>query len=160
MYRSKSISDLYVCYSGALPEEKRLNQLFINQGNDANNIPLFSEKATEYGLASGAFSNQAYFFDYDHDGDLDALLLNHNPKSLPVLNEVSTAKMLEEDDPFRGVRLYKQTNVFFEDFTVKSGINGSALTYGLGIAISDLNNDGWSDFYICNDYAVPDYLYI
>jgi len=152
--------DLYVCYSGALPPEKRTNQLFINQGNDQNNIPVFSENAASYGLASPAFSNQAYFFDYDLDQDLDVLLLNHNPKSLPVLNERSTEELLKTDDPLIGVRLYQQDNGTFKDVTMKAGISGSALTYGLGIGISDLNNDGWPDFYVSNDYAVPDYLYI
>ncbi|MEZ4774014.1 MAG: VCBS repeat-containing protein [Bacteroidia bacterium] len=152
--------DLYLSYSGALPDEKRANQLFVNQGNDSNNFPVFTDKAAEYGLASQGFSNQAYFFDYDRDGDLDAVILNHNPKSLPVLNEVSTAEFLKKDDPFRGVRLYKQTNNVFEDVTEKAGISGSALTYGLGVGITDVNNDGWPDFYISNDYAVPDYLYI
>ncbi len=152
--------DLYVCYSGALPDPKRANQLFINEGNDENNIPRFSERAEEYGLASMAFSNQAYFFDYDRDGDLDAVLLNHNPNAMPVLNEVSTAEILKKDDDLRGVRLYKNTNGRFVDNTVKAGISSSALTYGLGLGIADLNNDGWPDFYISNDYAVPDYLYI
>jgi hypothetical protein len=111
-------------------------------------------------LASAGYSNQAYFFDYDRDGDLDAILLNHNPKSLPVLNEVSTAEFLKKDDPLIGVRLYKQTNGRFEDVTKRAGISGSALTYGLGVGITDVNNDGWPDFYISNDYTVPDYLYI
>lgn len=152
--------DLYLCYSGALPDHKRKNQLFINQGNDANNVPIFKEQAEEYGLASAAFSNQGYFFDYDKDGDLDMLLLNHNPKSLPVLNEVSTQKFLKKDDPLQGIRLFEQTNNRFVDVTEKAGISGSALTYGLGIGISDINNDGWQDFYVSNDYTVPDYLYI
>ncbi|MBT8299186.1 MAG: VCBS repeat-containing protein, partial [Maribacter sp.] len=107
-----------------------------------------------------AFSNQSYFLDYDHDQDLDMILLNHNPKSLPVLNEVSTAKLLEKDDPLQGVRLFEQDKGTFKDVTVKAGISGSALTYGLGIGISDLNNDGWVDFYVSNDYTVPDYLYM
>lgn len=152
--------DLYVCYSGMVKEEHRINQLFINDGNDENGVPRFSEKAKEFGLASPAYSNQAFFFDYDRDGDLDALLLNHNPKSLPILNEVSTAELLKVDDPLKGVRLFRQTNGHFEDVTVKSGISGSALTYGLGVGIADLNDDGWQDFYVSNDYAVPDYLYI
>src|SRR5690606_22468731 len=126
----------------------------------ANCIPIFEEKSQEYGLASPAFSNQAYFFDYDHDGDLDMLLLNHNPKSLPVLNEISTANLLKKDDSLQGVRLFRQTKGKFEDVTVNGGISGSALTYGLGIGISDLDNDGWEDFYISNDYSVPDYLYM
>ncbi len=152
--------DLYLCYSGAMPAEKRRNQLFINEGNDENNIPVFSEKAAEFGLDSPAFSNQGYFLDYDRDGDLDMLLLNHNPKSLPVLNETSTETLLKVDDPLQGVRLYRQDKGVFSDVTVKAGISGSALTYGLGIGISDLNNDGWLDFYVSNDYTIPDYLYI
>ncbi|MEP2236845.1 MAG: VCBS repeat-containing protein, partial [Maribacter sp.] len=113
--------DLYLCYSGALPDAKRKNQLFINKGNDDNNIPIFKEQAEEYGLASAAFSNQGYFFDYDKDGDLDMLLLNHNPKSLPVLNEVSTKEFLKKDDPFQGTRLFEQRNNKFIDVTEKAG---------------------------------------
>src|SRR5690606_29050111 len=126
-----------VCYSGSLPDIKRKNQLFINQGNDENGRPLFDDKAEEYGLASPGYSNQAYFFDYDHDGDLDAILLNHNPKSLPVLNEVSTAEFLKKDDPLRGLRLYNQSNGVFKDVTQESGVSGSALSYGLGVGLSD-----------------------
>ena len=152
--------DLYVCYSGMVRDENRVNQLFINEGNDEKGIPHFSEKAKEYGLASAGYSNQGYFFDYDRDGDLDAILLNHNPNSLPILNEVSTAALLKKDDPLKGVRLFKQTNGRFEDVTLKSGISGSALTYGLGVGIADINDDGWQDFYLSNDYNVPDYLYM
>lgn len=152
--------DLYVCYSGALPPEKRINQLFINIGNDSQGIPMFDEKADAYGLASTGFSNQSYFFDYDKDADLDMLLLNHNPKNLPLLDETGSARLLKEDSPEKGLRLYKQTNGKFEDITINSGINGSELSYGLGLGIADFNEDGWSDFYVSNDYTVPDYLYI
>lgn len=152
--------DIYLCYSGALPDPKRTNQLFVNLGNDENGNPIFEDKAADYGLNSMGFSNQAYFFDYDRDNDLDMILLNHNPKSLPILNEVSTAKMLKIDDRHRGIRVFKQENGKFEDVTVKAGVNGSALSYGLGVGVSDFNNDGWPDFYVSNDYAVPDYLYI
>ncbi len=152
--------DIYLCYSGALPEEKRRNQLFINLGNKDGNIPNFAEKANEYGLASGAFSNQSYFFDYDRDGDLDVILLNHNPKNLPILNEVKTAELLKTDDPMKGIRLFKQEQGRFLDVTTKADISSSELSYGLGVGISDLNDDGWPDFYVSNDYQVPDYLYI
>lgn len=152
--------DIHVSYSGAVRDENRVNQLFINQGNDEKGIPIFIDKAKEYGLASAAYSNQIYFFDCDVDGDLDALLLNHNPKSLPILNEVSTAEMLKKDNPLIGVRLFKQTNNHFDDVTKTSGLSSSALTYGLGAGIADINNDGWPDIYISNDYTIPDYLYI
>lgn len=153
--------DLYVCYSGALPPDKRRNQLFVNEGNDAAGVPHFTDRAADYGLDSPGFSNQAYFLDYDRDGDLDMLLLNHNPKNLPILNEASTAEMLKADDPERGLRVFKQTTQgHFDDVTMQSGVNGSALSYGLGLGIADVNEDGWLDFYVSNDYAVPDYLYI
>lgn len=152
--------DIYLCYSGAMPEEKRRNQLFINLGNRDNNIPFFEEKTAEYGLASGAFSNQSYFFDYDRDGDLDMILLNHNPKNLPVLNEAQTVEMLKIDDPVKGIRLFRQDKGRFQDVTQQAGISGSELSYGLGVGISDVDDDGWPDFYVSNDYLVPDYLYI
>jgi enediyne biosynthesis protein E4 len=152
--------DLYVCYSGTVREENRMNQLFINQGNDDQGIPKFEEQAKKYGIASAGYSNQGYFFDYDHDGDLDLLLLNHNPQSLPVLNEVSTKEILKQDDPLRGVRLFKQDNGHFEDVTKTSGISSSALTYALGAGVADIDGDGWEDVYISNDYAIPDYLYM
>lgn len=152
--------DIYVCYSGKVKEANRRNQLFINQGTGADGIPGFKEEAEKYGLASTATSTQAVFFDYDIDGDLDMFLLNHNPNSIKVYNEVSTARILKEDDSQSGVRLYKNTDGKFEDITINAGLSSSALTYGLGAGVADINGDGWTDIYICNDYAVPDYLYI
>ncbi len=152
--------DIYVCYSGNLPPEKRANQLFINQGNNT-----FVEKAAEYGLNSFGTSTQATFFDYDKDGDLDMFLLNHNPKSLPVLDEASTADILKKDDPNNGMRLFRQDKgkngqPLFKDVTKQAGLLSSALSYGLGAAMADFNGDGWTDMYISNDYTIPDFLYI
>ena len=152
--------DIYVCYSGKLPAAKRMNQLFINEGNDSNGIPHFSEQAQQYGLADSSYSTQAYFFDYDRDGDLDLLLLNHNPNSLPVLDDSVTAKILKQSDPLTGIRLFRNDKNHFTDITEKSGLSSSALTYGLGGGIADLNGDGWQDIYISDDYSVPDYLYV
>lgn len=152
--------DIYVCYSGSLPPEKRTNQLFINEGPDASGVPRFSEQATQYSLDSPATSTQAAFFDYDKDGDLDAFLLNHNPKSLPVLDDASTAELLRQDDPMNGMRLYRNDGNRFTDVTRPAGLRSSPLSYGLGVAPSDLNGDGWTDIYVSNDYTVPDYLYV
>jgi enediyne biosynthesis protein E4 len=152
--------DIYLCYSGAMPEEKRRNQLFINTTPLGSFEVTFEEKAAEYGLDSPAHTTMAYFFDYDRDGDLDAILLNHNPKNLPNLNEGQTNEMLMVPDNMKGTRLMQNNDGKFADVTEKSGINGSELSYGLGLGISDLNQDGWPDMYISNDYNVPDYLYI
>lgn len=152
--------DIYVCYSGKVRSEHRRNELFINEGNDAQGNPRFSEQALQYGLADTAYSTQGYFFDYDRDGDLDMLLLNHNPDNLPVLDEVRTAAILQQENAAYGVRLYRNDKNHFTDITRTAGISSSPLTYGLGAGIADLNGDGWEDVYISNDYAVPDYLYI
>ncbi|UTA66316.1 VCBS repeat-containing protein [Emticicia sp. 21SJ11W-3] len=157
--------DIYVCYSGNLLPEKRTNQLFINQGKNAAGVPVFAEKAHEYGLDSPATSTQAAFFDYDKDGDLDMFLLNHNPKSLPVLDESTTADILKTDDASNGMRFYrhdkgKNGEPVFKDITKQAGLLSSALSYGLGIAIADYNNDGWQDMYVSNDYTIPDFLYL
>jgi hypothetical protein len=151
--------DIYLCYSGALPAAKRANQLLINQGNNADGVPQFRDEAAAYGLAGTAFSNQMYFFDYDLDGDLDGLLLNHNPKSLPILNATKTKQLLKVADSDRGLCLYRNDGGKFKDVTAEAGLSGSALSYGLGLAISDLDQDGDPDFYVSNDYEVPDYLY-
>lgn len=152
--------DIYICHSGNLPSEKKANELFINEGNDANGIPKFTDRAAEYGLDSQASSTNAYFFDYDRDGDLDLLLLNHNIKSLPVLNEASSAEMIKADDPISGTRFFRNDAGHFIDITKKAGINGSPLSYGLGAGVADINQDGWPDIYISNDYTIPDRLYI
>ncbi len=159
------LMDIFVCYSGAVRPENRMKQMFINQGNDNNGIPQFVDKAAEYGLDNVSTSTQAAFFDYDRDGDLDMFLLNHNIKSLPVLNVLNTKETLKIEDPISGSRLFRQDKgkngqPRFTDVTKQANISSSALSYGLGIGIADFNQDGWQDMYISNDYTVPDYLYI
>lgn len=152
--------DIYACYSGRLYGHKRMNQLFINQGVDTTGYPTFKEEAVQYGLADSSYTTQGYFFDFDKDGDLDMFMLNHNPNSLPVLDEAATLNILKVTDPQIGVKLYRNDNNVFKNITGESKISSSAFTYGLGAGIADINGDGWQDIYICNDYAVPDYLYI
>ncbi|WP_454803072.1 VCBS repeat-containing protein [Mucilaginibacter phyllosphaerae] len=152
--------DVYVCYSGKLRAQKRGNQLFINQGNDANGVPVFKEMAAHYGLNFSSFSTQGYFFDYDKDGDLDLLLINHNPKRENTLDEVSVADLMSKPDPESGIRLLKNNNGFFADVTASAGIVNTSLSYGLAAGIADINGDGNPDIYISNDYNVPDRLYI
>jgi enediyne biosynthesis protein E4 len=150
--------DIYVCYSGNLPSDKRKNQLFIHQGLKDNGLPFFKESAEEFGLAIDSFSTQALFFDFDLDGDLDMFLLNHNPKSLPVLDESSTKDLLSRRDS-SGSQLFRNDNGKFIEVTESAGIQNSALSYGLGIGAADLNGNGYPDLYVSNDYTATDYLY-
>lgn len=152
--------DFYVCYSGKLRGEKRMNQLFVNQGNDANGIPHFIDEAQQYGLADSSFSTQAVFFDYDRDTDLDMLLLNHSIVRRTSLDETTIQKLLKENDYLSGLKLFKNNKSYFTEVTSQSGITSTVLSHGLGAAVADVNGDGWQDIYICNDYIEPDFLYI
>ncbi|UFH52112.1 VCBS repeat-containing protein [Spirosoma sp. KNUC1025] len=152
--------DMLVSYSGSLPPQKRVPQLFINDGPDAQGVPHFSDQTVQWGLDKPGQTTQGSFFDYDRDGDLDLFLLNHNPRLLPVLDPGPTASLMKEGNPEIGVRLLRNMGNRFEDVTERAGLSSSVLSYGLGLGISDLNNDGWPDFYISNDYTIPDYLYL
>jgi len=152
--------DMYVCYSGKLRAEKRVNQLFINQGNNKDGIPKFKEMAAEYNLAFPSFSTQAYFFDYDRDGDLDMLLVNHNIQRLNILDDISVNNLISKPDTESGIRLLRNDNCHYQDITLQAGIINTSLSYGLAAGIADINSDGWPDIYISNDYSVPDRLYI
>ena len=151
--------DIYQCYSGNLLPEKRRNQLFVNQGNDENGIPIFEEMAEQYGIASSSPSTSASFFDFDLDGDLDLFLLNHNTQSIQNQDAKLTKVLLKEKHE-AGPQLFENKNGKFEEVTLKAGISSSSLSYGLGVAVSDINQDGYPDIYIGNDYDMPDYLYI
>jgi len=134
--------------------------LFINQGNNEDNLPIFKDEAAAYGLTDPIFGTQAHFFDYDRDGDLDMLLLNHNPARIGNVDDARVKALLAQKDDQSGTRLFENTGNKFVDVTEPSGIVNSILSYNLGASITDLNKDGWPDIYIANDYQMPDYLYI
>jgi hypothetical protein len=151
--------DLYICRVGNHETLHSHNQLLICQGKDSNGVPFYKDEAKEYGLDFSGFSTQAVFFDYDGDGDLDMYLLNH----LPHQNGTYSPRdqMLKTHTPLSGDRLFRNDgNGKFTDITTGSGINSSALGYGLGIVASDINLDGYPDLYIGNDFHENDYLYI
>ncbi len=154
------LQDLYICYSGKMAPQKLINQLFINQGVGQDGIPRFVERTRQYGLEFPTNTTHAVFFDFDRDGDLDLFILNHHPDSLPKLNEEDTEDVLKIDDPVHGVRLLRNDNGIFKDITIEAGFISSPITYGLGAGVADIDLDGWTDIYICNDFSLPDYLYI
>ncbi len=142
--------DIYVCRVDYL-DKKGGNLLFINNKNGT-----FTEESVKYGLNFKGFSTQAAFFDYDGDGDLDMYLLNH---SIHNAKSYGPASRRNIPDPKAGDRLYRNDDGHFTNVTKQAGIYSGAVGFGLGIAISDINNDGWPDIYIGNDFHENDYLY-
>jgi hypothetical protein len=152
--------DIYVCYSGDAPGEHRSNELLINKGIDKTGIPVFKDEALQWNIADSAYSTQAAFFDYDKDGDLDMILINHAPHPYENLDEAHLTFLKNKKDMQVGIKLFQNMGNRFKEVTTSAGIVNSSLTFGLGVSIADVNNDNWPDLYISNDYMGADYLYI
>jgi len=148
--------DIYVSVSG--PEwskpEVRANLFFINNGDHT-----FTEAAARYGIADNGFTTHAVFLDYNGDGCLDLFLLNNSPKdfSRGVANHPTG---MRDETPGSYNELYR--NSCQGTFTNASRVAGILRDagYGLGVAIADLNGDGWPDIYVSNDIAPNDVLYV
>lgn len=143
--------DIYVAVSGGAPEPQRANLLYRNNGD-----MTFTEKAHEYGLDDTRQSMHSAFFDYDKDGDLDMYLLV-NPAAYEHQVNTSNPRKLD-GSAISNDRLYRNDNGTFTDVSLESGIVVEG--YGLGVGISDINDDGWPDIYVSNDFIGNDILYI
>ncbi len=145
--------DIYVCNSGDVRMTNKQNELFINNGD-----LTFTESARQYNLADTGFGTHASFFDYDKDGDLDAYLLNNSYKPLAAFDQRQNQR--EKRDYRGGDKLMRNEGNFFIDVSEAAGIYGSEIGFGLGVAIGDINLDGWDDIFVSNDFFERDYLYI
>ena len=152
--------DIYVCRTGKGPVNERSNLLFIN-----NQDNTFTEKSAEFNLLDESNTNQASYFDYDLDGDLDIYLVNH-PLDFENTNRISASqygdkyivdrapKTDQESD-----RLYRNNgNNTFTNVTEQARLTNRG--FGLSVCIIDINEDSYPDIFVANDYIVPDHLYI
>lgn len=151
--------DIFICKSGYKDPNLRKKVLYINNKNNT-----FTNRAAEYGLEESSYSMQAYFFDYDKDGDKDVYFLNHPidfSKSMTIPATIVNGKMVYAADTntvYVSDRLFENRNGKFVDVTKKAGLINHA--FGLSASIADINTDGWPDIYVANDFNKPDYLYI
>jgi hypothetical protein len=149
--------DIYLCKVGKFKNLIGKNKLFVNQGVSVNGVPTFKDEANAYGLDISSFSTQAVFFDYDLDNDLDMFLLNH---SVYPNRTYGQGHLRTKVDSLSGDRLFRNDDGKFTDVSYESKIYQGRIGYGLGITTSDINNDGYPDLYISNDFFENDYLYI
>lgn len=151
--------DIYVCRSAAADPSRRKNLLYINSGSTEDTGISFTEMGEKYGLADPGYTTQTAFFDYDRDGDLDAYILNHSTQDYAGFSNVS-AQHKNRKGRFLADKLYRNDDDQFTDVSEQAGIIQNVLGFGLGISITDVNQDGWFDIYVTNDYNEEDYLYI
>jgi hypothetical protein len=143
--------DIYVCNVGNYKGFTGRNELFINNKNGT-----FTEQAAAFNLAFKGLATQAAFFDYDNDGDLDCYLLNH---SVHDASRQYDASFRAIPNAIAGDRLMRNDGSQFTDVSAEAGILSSKIGFGLGIALSDVNQDGCMDIYVSNDFRENDYLY-
>ncbi|RJE74060.1 hypothetical protein BGP76_12745 [Reichenbachiella sp. MSK19-1] len=148
--------DLYISVSGQTDLCK--NILLINMGNNDAGVPLFEDQAEQYGIADTGHSTQAAFFDYDKDGDLDLYVANYpitrfDSPNFYYAQMNRNAKSKDSDHLYRN-----NGDGSFSDVTKEAGV----LNFGLSLSasVADINNDGWQDIYVSNDFASPDFIYM
>lgn len=148
--------DIYVSVAGLAdtPPEDRANLLFINNGDGT-----FTESASEFNLDDTSYTTHAAFFDYNGDGYLDVYLLN-NSESDFANGAIFSSGNFRTGSEISFDKLYRNNgDNTFTDVTVEAGIL-SEIGYGLGIAIADINRNGWPDIYVSNDLDPNSILYI
>ncbi len=145
--------DIFVSVGGTrkTAENDRTDLLFVNNGDET-----FTESAVSYGLADSGYGIHSTFFDYDLDGDLDMYLLRnsfvdyHRNASKPKLingEAASTDKLFRNNGDLTFTDVSREAGILIEGF-------------GLGVVVSDINEDGWPDVYVSNDFITNDLLYI
>ncbi len=154
--------DIYVCATIKTSPLDRTNVLYINQGLNNDKIPVFEEMAAEYNLADTSYSVHAAFFDYDNDGDLDMYLVTTKPAGRTAVqfnnNGAKAESQSDVDRFFRNDWNDSLKHPVYIDVSKQANIVEGG--FGLGIAIADINRDGWKDIYVTNDFFSNDVLYI
>ena len=154
------LEDLYLSASIKQDSRQRRNLLYVNQGPDQNKIPVFKEMAAEYGLADTSFSIHAAFFDYDNDGDLDMYQVTTRlaRRDATRFGSPPDSTHLDYDKLYRNDWDSSLKHPVFSNVSKQAGVMHPG--YGLGVAIVDINLDGWKDVYVTNDFYGSDVLYV
>jgi len=160
---SDGLMDIYICNTIFKDSLRRRNILYVNQGVDKDGIPHFKDLAAEYRLDIHVQSTMANFFDYDNDGDLDMYLVvneasNGYNSSVFARRHESTSAGPNRGKLLRNDMDSNLKHPVFHDVSDEAGIKYNG--YGHAATICDLNNDGWKDIYVSDDFLSNNILYI
>ncbi|MEI8224508.1 MAG: VCBS repeat-containing protein [Bacteroidota bacterium] len=148
--------DVYLTATTNDNPQKRKNRLWVNNGAKNGVDPAFTEMAEKYEIADTSHTTNAAFFDYDLDGNLDLYVLNNTVTQRMITNY--RQKTVDGSAPNNDKLYHNNGNGTFSDVTKQAGIVYEG--YGLGLAVGDVNKDGYPDIYVSNDFMSNDLLYI
>ena len=151
-YDNDGLIDVYITNVGP-------NQLYHNDGQGR-----FTEVPNAAGAAGQLWSTSCAFVDIDRDGDLDLFVANYvdagsgrNPfcgiEGPPPVRDYCHPLMYP---PLHSTLYRNNGGKSFEDISTSSGVAGLRGN-GLGVAVADVNSDGWPDVFVAND-AMPNFL--
>lgn len=149
--------DLYIGVTMMDNPKERANILYLNDGNNSAGIPTFTEAAEQYGIADEGHTTHSAFLDFDKDNDLDLYVLSNyiDEKHPPSRYRPK----IKDGTSYNNDQFYRNNgDGTFTNITKEAGILMEG--YGLGLAITDINLDGWVDVYVSNDYVSNDLLWI
>jgi hypothetical protein len=158
------LMDIYIANTIYKDSMRRRNILYINQGIGKDGVPHFKDMAAEYGLDEHVQSTIASFFDYDNDGDLDMYLTvneasnGYGSSVFSFHRDTSKTKAPNRGRLFRNDMDASLGHPVFHDVSDQAGINDEG--YGHAATICDINNDGWKDIYVSDDFISSNILYI
>jgi hypothetical protein len=116
--------DIYVCKSAIADPKYRAHNVYINNKNNT-----FTDRAEEMGLADSSYSTNAYFADFDNDGDLDLFLLNHpsamgEAKKIILTYDKDGKLVTKKPETYQYIsdRFFVNENGKFVDRSEKAGI--------------------------------------
>ncbi len=157
-YNNDGWDDLFISYYGQ-------NALYRNNGDGT-----FTDVTREAGLLQSTkrWNSGCAFLDYDRDGHLDLFVANYidfDIKTAPIPSaagcEYKGIQVACGPPGLQGgknILYHNNGDGTFTDVSEKSGILDTIGTYGLSVAVSDFDNDGWPDIYVAND-SMPATLY-
>ncbi len=154
-YDNDGFDDLFVTYWGDCA-------LWHNDGNGKfSNAAKKAGVTTSPGNGARRWNTGCAFVDYDRDGRLDLFVSNYIDFDLATVPVPESGKCLYHGmrvacgppglQGGRNILFHNNGDGTFTDVSEPSGILKTAGTYGLGVLISDLDNDGWPDIYVAND---------